>query len=391
MLELGPSGSPGVDLLLESARMLLDEPVLSKKLGFDRQVAELQSFRRHLEKQFRESLRFYPDNELFSSLRNKFDESFETFRAGCRRLESFLHTCDLEDLRLGCRRVHQAVLQLQDLAGQLRAQEEAWQVSSAPGLAGELTFVIRQAQEGRVSYQQASMLLAKSLEACRGLEQSIAQSKAESLAVEENLKECGLNLKKLMRCLESTSRTLRAQHSWEIEDRLSQLQEGLESFAQAHRRLMESLFPPVICPQCGHQQAADRAQCLSCSSRLPLSSVSPTVGTAPEPELRPRFRAFVDLEAALQVWLEDGLSHSCKLVLEPFLQRIQMGRRQMSRDLTLKAETRESMLQATDLTEGVLRAIQQALDNEDRDACQSLLPSLAEAEEAMVAARNQAS
>lgn len=393
MLELGHSGSPGVDLLLDTARLLADDPALLKNLGFERQVAELQSFRRHLEKQFRESLRLYPRNDLFASLQKRFDDTFETFRAGGRRLESFLRTSDLEDLRMGCLRVHQAVVNLQELAGQLSIQEEAWRSESSPGLAGELAFVIRQVQAGAISYQQAAMLMEKILESCRGLEQGIAQSKPENPAVEESLQQCASRLKTLMRILEQTQRTLRAQHSWEIEERLSQLREELDSLTLAHGRLMESLFPPVLCPQCGHQQAADRAQCQSCSTRLPFVPATPSVVAATELESRPRFRAFVDLDASLQLWLDgqDEAKVSCRKVLEPFLQRIQLGRRQMSRDSTLKEETKEAMLSATEVTERVLRALQQALESQDREVCRGLLPSLLEAEEAMIAARGRTS
>ena len=66
MLDLGPTGSPGVDALVRAAESLLSEPELKASLQFHRHVEELQTFRRSLEKQFRDSLRFYPRNSLGS-------------------------------------------------------------------------------------------------------------------------------------------------------------------------------------------------------------------------------------------------------------------------------------------------------------------------------------
>lgn len=184
MIDLDSTGSPGVDALLRVAQTLVSQPDLKDSLQFSRHVAELQSFRRALEKQFRESLRFYPRTPLLAQLQSQFDQQFERFRGGGRRLESFLEVGRNEDLETGCQRVHQAITQLQALGAQLRAQEEVWQQGYG-GLTGELKFLLRQTLDGAISHQKASLVLEKSLEACRQLEQAMGKVQPENHTVSD--------------------------------------------------------------------------------------------------------------------------------------------------------------------------------------------------------------
>lgn len=376
--------------MLRVAQTLVSQPDLKDSLQFSRHVAELQSFRRALEKQFRESLRFYPRTPLLAQLQSQFDQEFERFRGGGRRLESFLEVGRNEDLETGCQRVHQAITQLQALGAQLRAQEEVWQQGYGPGLTGELKFLLRQTLDGAISHQKASLVLEKSLEGCRQLEQAMGKVQPENDTVSESLDQCTVQLASFSRNLQRALQSLRMQHSWEIEERLEDLLKSVEAMSVAHQNLMQSLYPPIICPRCGQQQPGDRPQCGACSARLPLPAVS-VLPPPPSPEARPRFQSFVEVEGKLEQWLRGEVETSrCELALDQFRQRLSQGRRQMEKDTALDQELKEMMMAAASASETALLALKQALNNQDQRACQRELEGLHVAEELMNQAQQKA-
>ena len=390
MIDLEPTGCPGVDALIQTAQSLAREPELNLSLEFPRHVETLQSFRRSLEKQFRDSLRHYPKTPAIEQLREQLDQEFERFRAGGRRLESFLEENRTDDLQTGCQRVHQAVQQLQSLSAQLRAQDEVWRQQYGAGLAAELKFLISQTMVGALSYQQASLALEKSLEACRELEEGMGKVKPESDTVSEALDVCTVALAGFNRSLQRALQSLRMQHSWEIEERLQDLLEAVDSLSVSHTQLMQALYPPVVCPHCGQLQPGDRPQCGACSARLPLPPVS-VLPPPPTPEARPRFHSFVEIEGKLEQWLRgESEPESCEKPIDQFRQRLQQGRRQIERDDALHEEMKKLLLQATEHSEKALFALKEAITGKDPIACERDLELLREAEELMIFAQQRA-
>ncbi|MBN9416840.1 hypothetical protein ABS71_04955 [bacterium SCN 62-11] len=385
MIDLSPTGSPGVDALLRTAQSILKEPELKESLEFHRHVEELQAFRRSLEKQFRESLRFYPRTELFQQLESQLDQEFERFRGGGRRLESYLASSQPEDLTLGCERVHQAILELNTLSGKLRAQEEAWRQEYGTGLGGELKFFVTQTIQGRIPYQQCAQILDRSLEASRQMEQAIGKARPENDQVSEMLDVCTVALASLIRALQRASQSLRMQHSWEIEERLSDLLEAAESLTTAHTQLMAALYPPVSCPRCGAEQPGDRPVCASCSARLPLPANS-QLPPPPTPEARARFQAFAELDGKLDQW-SNGKLEAAALVswIDQFRQRLLQGKRQMQADNQLDKRLKEAILEATEASEAAMASLKRAVtENLELD---EVLEQVRAAEEKMDQAR----
>ena len=384
MLDLSPTGSPGVDALLRAALSILKEPELKASLEFHRHVEELQAFRRSLEKQFRESLRFYPRTALFLQLEAELDQEFERFRGGGRRLESYLEKSEPEDLKVGCQRIHQAVVELQALSARLRVQEEGWREEYGTGLGGELRFFITQTMQGHIPYQQCAQVLEKSLEASRQMEQAMGKVKPENDSVSEMLDVCTVALAALTRALQRGIQTLRMQHSWEIEERLQDLLEAAESLTKAHHQLMGALYPPVSCPRCGTEQPGDRPICSSCSARLPLAASSP--GAPPTPEARARFQAFAELDARLEQW-SSGQLESAALVawIDQFRQRLLQGKRQLQADNKLDKRLKEAILEATEATGGAMGNLKRAL--QDGQELDDVLEEVRAAEEKMDRAR----
>jgi hypothetical protein len=385
MLDLGPTGSPGVDALVRAAQSILKEPELIESLQFHRHVEELQAFRRSLEKQFRDSLRFYPRTALFQQLESQLDQEFERFRGGGRRLESFLENSQHEDLKVGCQRVHQAVTELQALAARLRAQEEGWKEEFGLGLAGELRFFVTQAMQGTIPYQQCAQILDKTLESCHQMEQAMGKVKPENDIVSEMLDHCTVGLASLTRALQRASQSLRMQHSWEIEERLSDLLEAADELSGAHRQLMNALYPPVTCPKCGQEQPGERPICGSCGARLPLAAHS-QLPPPPTPEARARFQAFAELDGKLHQLANREVETGAVVAwIDQFRQRLVQGRRQMQADNQLDKRLREAILEATETTESAMGSLKRAL-LEDLDLDEAL-ELVKEAEEKMDQAR----
>lgn len=385
MIDLGPTGSPGVDALIRAAQSILKEPELKESLQFHRHVEELQTFRRSLEKQFRDSLRFYPRTALFQQLESQLDQEFERFRGGGRRLESFLENSVNEDLKVGCQRVHQAVTELQALAAKLRAQEEGWKEEYGLGLAGELRFFVTQAMQGNIPYQQCAQILDKTLESCRQMEQAMGKVKPENDSVSEMLDLCTVGLATMTRALQRAIQSLRMQHSWEIEERLSDLLEAADELGRAHRQLMTALYPPVTCPKCGNEQPGERPICSGCGARLPLPASS-QLPPPPTPETRARFQAFAELEGKL-TQLSNGEIETRAVVawIDQFRQRLVQGKRQMQADNQLDKRLREAILSATETTESAMGNLKRALlEGLDLD---EVLDLVKEAEEKMDLAR----
>lgn len=384
MLDLSPTGSPGVDALLRAAQSILKEPELKTSLEFHRHVEELQAFRRSLEKQFRDSLRFYPRTALFQQLESELDQEFERFRGGGRRLESYLQKAEPEDLKVGCQRIHQAVVELQALSAKLRAQEEGWREEYGTGLGGELRFFITQTMQGHIPYQQCAQILDKSLEASRQMEQAMGKVKPENDTVSEMLDLCTVALAGLTRALQRAVQSLRLQHNWEIEERLNDLLEAADTLTKSHGQLMAALYPPVICPRCGTEQPGDRPICSSCSARLPLAASS--VGAPPTPEARARFQAFAELDGKLQHW-SSGQLEAGQLVawIDQFRQRLLQGKRQMQADNSLDKRLKEAILEATEATGAAMGNLKRAvLEGQDLD---EVIEQVREAEEKMDQAR----
>ena len=384
MLDLSPTGSPGVDALLRAALSILKEPELKASLEFHRHVEELQAFRRSLEKQFRDSLRFYPRTALFLQLESELDQEFERFRGGGRRLESYLEKAEPEDLKVGCQRVHQAVIELQALSARLRAQEEGWREEYGTGLGGELRFFITQTMQGHIPYQQCAQVLEKSLEASRQMEQAMGKVKPENDNVSEILDVCTVSLAGLTRALQRGIQSLRMQHSWEIEERLNDLLEAAESLTKAHQQLMAALYPPVSCPRCGTEQPGDRPICSSCSARLPLAAGNP--GAPPTPDARARFQAFAELDGKLDQWSSGQLETGALVAwIDQFRQRLLQGKRQMQADNKLDKRLKEAILEATEATGAAMGNLKRALqDGQELDA---ILEEVRAAEEKMDQAR----
>ncbi|MBS2034284.1 hypothetical protein JST97_04820 [bacterium] len=385
MLDLGPTGSPGVDALVRAAESILKEPELKESLQFHRHVEELQAFRRSLEKQFRDSLRFYPRTALFQQLEGLLDQEFERFRGGGRRLESFLENSKNEDLKVGCQRVHQAVTELQALAARLRSQEESWKQEFGVGLGGELRFFVTQAIKGTIPYQQCAQILDKTLESCRQMEQAMSKVKPENDAVSETLDVCTVGLASMVRALQRASQSLRMQHTWEIEERLTELLEATDELAGAHRQLMNALYPAVICPKCASEQPGDRPVCAGCGARLPLPASS-QLPPPPTPEARARFQAFAELDGKLHQ-LSNGEIEKTAIVawIDQFRQRLLQGKRQMQADNQLDKRLKEAILGATEATESAMGNLKRAL-LEDLDL-DDALDEVHQAEEKMDAAR----
>ena len=370
---------------MRAAQAILKEPELKGSLEFHRHVEELQAFRRSLEKQFRDSLRFYPRTELFQQLEGQLDQEFERFRGGGRRLESYLTSSQDEDLKIGCERVHQAVLELQALSAKLRAQEESWRQEFGTGLGGELKFFITQTIQGRIPYQQCAQILDKSLESAREMEQAIEKAKAENDQVAERLPLCAAALAGLTRALQRASQSLRMQHSWEIEERLNDLLEAADTLTKAHQGLMAALYPPVTCPRCGSEQPGERPICTSCSARLPLAAGS-QLPPPPTPEARARFQAFAELEGKLKQWSAGELQAGSLVAwIDQFRQRLLQGKRQMLADNQLDKRLKEAIVGATEATEAAMNSLKRVvLENGNLD---EVLEQVKAAEERMDQAR----
>ena len=385
MLDLSPTGSPGVDALVRAAQSIIKEPELKESLEFHRHVEELQAFRRSLEKQFRDSLRFYPRTALFQQLETQLDQEFERFRGGGRRLESYLEKAEPEDLKVGCQRIHQAVLELQALSARLRAQEESWREEYGTGLGGELRFFITQTMQGHIPYQQCAQVLEKTLEASRQMEQAMGKVKPENESVSEKLDVCTVGLAALTRALQRAIQSLRKQHSWEIEERLSDLLEAAENLTGAHRQLMAALYPPVSCPRCGTEQPGDRPICSSCAARLPLPASS-QLPPPPTPEARARFQAFAELDGKLEQW-SVGQLETAGLVawIDQFRQRLLQGKRQMQADNHLDKRLKEAILEATEATGAAMANLKRVI--QEGQELHTVLEEVKAAEEKMDQAR----
>lgn len=369
---------------MRAAQSLLNEPELKQSLQFHRHVEELQTFRRSLEKQFRDSLRFYPRNSLYQQLAGQLDQEFERFRGGGRRLESYLESAEVDDLKVGCQRIHQAVLELQSLAAKMRAQEEGWKQEHGVGLAGELRFFITQTMQGNIPYQQCAQILDKSLEACRQMELAMTKVTPENDAVSEMLDLCTVGLASHARALQRAIQSLRSQHSWEIQERLDDLLEAAEQLTGAHRQLMAALYPPVTCPRCGTEQPGDRPVCSGCSARLPVTMNSQL--TPPTPDARARFQAFAELDGKIAQLRAGEVEGSAVVAwVEQFRQRLAQGRRHMAADTKLEKPIQEALLSATEVSEMALGALKRAiLENQDLDEALELIH---QAEEKMDEAR----
>lgn len=374
-----------MDALLRAAQSILKQPELKESLEFQRHVEELQAFRRSLEKQFRESLRFYPRTALLQQLEGQLDQEFDRFRGGGRRLESYLEKSEAEDLKVGCQRIHQAVLELQALSAKMRAQEEAWKAEYGTGLGAELRFFITQTMQGHIPYQQCAQVLEKSLEASRQMEQAMGQAKPENDSVAEVLDRCSLGLAGLSRALQRAIQSLRKQHSWEIEERLNDLLEAAENLTGLHQSLMAALYPAVTCPRCGAEQPGERPVCSSCSARLPLPA-NAQLPPPPTPDARARFQAFAELDAKLDQW-SSGQLETGQLVnwIDQFRQRLIQGKRQMQADNKLDKRLKEAILEATDASESAMSHLKRAvLEGQDPG---EVLEKVREAEEKMDRAR----
>lgn len=382
MLDLSPTGSPGVDALLRTAQSILKEPALKESLEFHRHVEELQAFRRSLEKQFRESLRFYPRTPLFQQLQSQLDQEFERFRGGGRRLESYLEKAEVEDLKIGCQRIHQAVMELQAMSAKMRAQEDGWRAEFGTGLSGELRFFITQTMQGNIPYQQCAQVLEKSLEASRQMEQAMGKARPENEAVSEKLDVCTVALTALTRALQRAIQSLRKQHSWEIEERLRDLLEASEGLTQAHQQLMAALYPPVTCPRCGTVQPGERPVCASCSARLPLAANA----QLPTPDARARFQAFAELDGKLDQWSSGQLETSQLLSwIDQFRQRLIQGKRQIQADNKLDKRLKEAILEATEASESAMGNLKRAV--QEGQQLDEILEQVRLAEEKMDRAR----
>jgi len=390
MTDFEPTGSPGIDALLRSAVQLAVDPQLKESLEFARQVDELQAFRRSLEKQLRESLNSLPNLPLIQRLKPLIGQEFERFRGGGRRLEQYLAKANLQDLEVGCQRIHTAVTELQRLGAELRAQEEAWKEEFGPGLAGELKFLLVQAIRGHLPQVQASRALEKTLDSCREMQQNWLQVTPENDMVEEALTDCRGRLGDFIRTLQHTIASLQQQKSWELEERLNDLLEASAALSAAHSRLNQALCPPVICPQCGQSQPGDRPQCSQCSARLPLAPrVAPPA--PPEPEARLRFQAFVEVEGRVGGWLRQETDlESCRVVIEAFLKRLNQGRHQMQQDRELLAEMKERLLKASQATQEALTELLRTMLSGERASCSQALERFLATEELMIQAQERA-
>lgn len=390
MTDFEPTGSPGIDALLRTAVVLAAEPHLKESLQFAHHVAELQSFRRSLEKQLRESLKLYANYPLTQRLRPRLEEEFERFRGGGRRLESFLSRGNQEDLEVGCQRIHRAVNELQRLASEFRAQEETWREEYGSGLPGELRFLLEQAIQGHLPPTQAARVLEKALENCRELQQAWLTVIPETQAVGEALGECRGQLGEFARTLQQAISSLQQQKSWELEERLRDLLSASTALSDAHTRLNQALYPPVICPQCGLSQPGDRPHCSQCSARLPVVS-APSPPAPPEPQARLRFQAFVEVEGQVGRWLQqEADQESCRVVIEAFRQRLNLGRHQMNQDRELVAEMKERLLEASQATLEALTDLLGSLESGQPDRCREALERFLATEELMVQAQQRA-
>lgn len=374
-----------MDALIRAAQSILKEPELKESLEFPRHVEELQAFRRSLEKQFRDSLRFYPRTALFQQLESQLDQEFERFRGGGRRLESYLEKAEVEDLKVGCQRVHQAVVELQALSAQMRAQEEEWKAEYGTGLGAELRFFITQTMQGHIPYQQCAQVLEKSLEASRQMEQAMGKVKPESESVSEVLDLCTVGLASLSRALQRGIQSLRMQHSWEIEERLNDLLEAAENLTTLHQQLMAALYPPVTCPRCGTEQPGERPVCSHCSARLPLAA-NAQLPPPPTPEARARFQAFAELDGKLDQWSSGQLEASALVAwIDQFRQRLIQGKRQMQADNKLDKRLKEVILEATEASESAMSNLKRVvLEGQDLD---EVMEQVRAAEEKMDQAR----
>lgn len=387
-----PSGSPGLDRLLKAAFMLSEQPDLFASLEFDRHVEELQAFRRGLEKTFKESLRLSPRTQLLQSLEKQFESEFERFREGGQKLESYVLERRLGDLEAGCSSVHTAILTLQRLAGELRAQEESWKQQYGEGLGGEIKFLLDQTMQRNIPYQQAAQALEKSLEACRAMENALAKTRPESDAVEDSLEHLGEELASFIRALERAVQSLRKQHEWEIEERLEDLLAGADTLVQVHRQLLGALYPPVLCPKCGLQQMPERPTCSACSARLPMPVLQGSVAPPPSTgEARPRFGSFVEIETRVKQALQSHLAGDALMQsIEVFMNRLRAGRKQMADDANLPAPLKKQMTDAAETTEKALLNLRSDLRREDWSAVEDSFEVLLEAEQLMLAARDEA-
>lgn len=382
-----PSGSAGVDALLSAALTLSEQPELKDTLQFEAQVLELQTFRRELEKGFRESLRLSPRTSLLEELGKRFDEEFERFRGGGRRLESYLRHSRREDLEVGCQRVHQAVTQLLELSRRLSQQERRWQEESGPGLSGQVKFLLSQTQSGTLQPVQTAAILETILQSTRQLKSQVEQAQPENSEVAASLQDCTLQVDRFIHCLQRVLDILRQQKTWELPEAGRNLLESLDRLSEVHQALMKNLHPPVLCTQCSLQQPGDRPHCSQCGARLPLPVQTVEVPSV-SPESRPRFQFFLEIEQQVQAWEQgQGQKGPCLLGIQNFRQRIQAGRRQMERDPNLQPELKQALVEAAEATEAALQTLAAALEADNRELATHNLGELLAAEEKMVAAR----
>ena len=352
MLEFAPSGSSGVDALLACARTLAEDASLKEGLQFDKHVETLQAFRRKLESDFRRSLRLVPSPSYQVHL-PAFDKAFERFRAGGRRLESYLKSGSVEDLEVGCQRVHAAVTELQELARPLRELEEAWKSQASEGLLGEVEFLAQRVTQGEWAPQAAAQVIEQQLEICR-----------------------------------QASRHLKAARSSWSGDIAERALSALKEAERAFERVRESLNGRAVT-----ETDARFAALLEALRPLPefLAKLEQEAPVSPEEEPpRPRFRAFAEIEESILQWMRLGAS------LEPamsrvhkFAQDLKNGRVHLEADQDLTAQEVAAMLAALDFSLGSLEQLEKALQAPQAERVEAALQRLLEAESEMILARPQ--
>lgn len=373
--------------MLASARLLLENPGLGEGLQFARQVAELQAFRRQLEKDYRESLRWAPRSELLAEEGEKVARLFERFREGCRKLEQYLAAPEPKILVEACDSVCTTIQGFQQSAARLQQQEAAWKQEYGSGLSAEIRFLVAQAQSGQLSYQQAALALEKGLRGCREMLSQLAQGQPESEGVAAAFTDCTVALTALSRSLERTVQCLRSQHSWEVDDRLEDLLQTIDSVQIAYDGLMRSLFPPRPCLVCGQLEDGRSSHCSQCSARLPVQALSVPGASPTENGLKPRLQAFAQLEIRIGLWGEGCEDEGpCRSQAESFQLRIRQGLAQMRKDPHLAPEVKEKLVQASQGTLLWLEDLSGALAVDARGRASSLIDSLYHWEEQMVVA-----
>lgn len=352
MSRFGPSGSPGVDALLQVAEQLRSEPEARSVLRFPEHVQTLQTFRRSLESEVRQSLKLVPRSERVRALEEELNQEFERFRGGGRRLDLFCSEGRPEDLEVGCQRVHAAVSRLATLAGELRSLESGWKEQHGEGLAGELRFLLASVAAGSLVPQAALPALQSCLEGCRALQAQVAVARPESDDVAAQLQRCEASLTAFVRTLDGIVVSLRAGRLWEVETALDDAVAGARELEATQRALTALLQPPVSCPACGLSQVPDRAVCRSCSARLPLAAPVALADQTVVEEGKPRFVAFAELDALLGQ--NPVPRQKCMSLVSSFAGRLAAGRAQMDADEKLDPGLRRAMLAAVDETAAML-------------------------------------